>query len=1380
MTTNFDFAQSREYLQTFDFTKLFRESLGWSRATSRKGEEIEIEDAFYQRRMIAQVSGVAVYEVESPDGKVPGEKVRKSIQEQTAELSLEHLLIFVDADRTQSYWYWVKRDGKKLIPRHLSYYKGQSGDLILGKLSGLVFELKDFEEGDPAVVEVARRLQSALDVERVTKKFYGDFKVHLEWFVEQIQGIGDKNDRRWYASVILNRLMFVYFLQYKGFVDGNPNYLRDKLELFEGKEFYRDFLKLLFFEGFAKAAPNRSDEAKALLGEIKYLNGGLFLEHRIEKQYQGITIDNEAFDRTLALFEKYSWNLDDAPGGSDDEIRPEVLGYIFEKYINQKEFGAYYTRPEITEYLCDRTINKLVLDKVNVQAGRRFESIEEMLFNLDADLCILLLDGILPKLSLLDPACGSGAFLVAAMKTLINVYSAVIGRIEFIKNPTLTQWLQKIRDEHPSVQYYIKKRIITDNLYGVDIMEEATEITKLRLFLALVASAAKLEELEPLPNVDFNVMAGNSLIGLIGVDADGFDAVEETATQRKKRAQDKRWGVEPVQVNLLEATFLQGSLLQPTAVTTYRQILEEKNYSISQFKERAFRSVGSAETGELTEVEVSAEILKDSIDKLNQQSQRKLNKLLFDEFGELKIKYEEAQATGKATKRLLVQADIDRLEPFHWGYHFDQIITGRGGFDAIIANPPWEVFKPNAKEFFAHHSDLVSKKKMDIHSFEKEQSKLLQDPEIAEAWLDYQSQFPHMNLYYRTTPEYGNQISIIDGKKAKTTDINLYKLFLERCFNLLKPSGYCGIIMPTGFYTDLGTKQLREMIFSRTRLDSLIGLSNEKFIFEGVHHAFKFCLLTFEKGHYTDTFEACFRINPREAIRPAELEDFLNDKTLRIKIPTEFVRKLSPESLSITEFKVEIDVQIARKLLQFPLLGEKLPNSWNLRLCREFHMTDDSHLYKQQSTKGRLPLYEGKMIHQFTHRWSEPKYWLDESEARKELMSSRVKYIQKVVKDNSLKFGIYDEEEVHLDYETYRVAFRDVSASSNERTFISTILPPKVYCPHTMSLERVYEDNFFDGKLQLNSQSLNWHEKLYLCSLFNSFVIDNLIRQRVSSHISFFYVNQIPVPRLTKADRVFQQIVDRAAKLICTTPEFDDLAAEVGLGSHTNGTTDETDRAKLRAELDGIIAHLYHLTEPEFTHILSTFPIVPQATKDAALQAYRDLTPPVAEPEILTLLQQGESGTVEFKSTARWNLRDSKKDRTMEEVILKTVAAFLNSQGGTLLIGVADDGSILGLDPDYQTLKKKDRDGFELWLMGDLLLKEMGKAIAPSIGVTFHTVDQNEICKIVATPAPEPVYVNITDKSGQAKENFFIRTGNSTNQLDKPSELTKYLKRRWL
>ena len=144
------------------------------------------------------------------------------------------------------------------------------------------------------------------------------------------------------------------------------------------------------------------------------------------------------------------------------------------------------------------------------------------------------------------------------------------------------------------------------------------------------------------------------------------------------------------------------------------------------------------------------------------------------------MKYEAVQADGKTKKRPLALADITALEPFHWGYEFDEIIGTRGGFDAILTNPPWETFKPQAKEFFAEYSDIVTKNKMDIKAFEVEQERLLADPETQAAWLEYQSRFPTLSAYYRSAPQYKNQIAVVNGKKAGT-DINLYKLFTEQC-----------------------------------------------------------------------------------------------------------------------------------------------------------------------------------------------------------------------------------------------------------------------------------------------------------------------------------------------------------------------------------------------------------------------------------------------------------------------------------------------------------------------------------------------------------------------------------------------------------------------
>lgn len=266
-----NFQHSRQLLQDFDFANLFIEVLGWSNPSSAKSVAMEIEGDTYQRKMVAELSGVVVLEVTATDGKIPEVKVRRQVHKAVAELHLENLLIFVDKDRTQSLWYWVKREGKKLYPQEHIYVKGQPGDLFLGKISALVVDFAELEDGLPSVVAVAQKLQQGLDVERVTKRFFDAFQKNLTNFMPQIQGIENEADRRWYASVILNRLMFVYFLQRKQFIDSNEWYLQDKLALVQGqgKAFYQDFLLPLFFEGFAKPEYDREEAVKTLLGQVK-------------------------------------------------------------------------------------------------------------------------------------------------------------------------------------------------------------------------------------------------------------------------------------------------------------------------------------------------------------------------------------------------------------------------------------------------------------------------------------------------------------------------------------------------------------------------------------------------------------------------------------------------------------------------------------------------------------------------------------------------------------------------------------------------------------------------------------------------------------------------------------------------------------------------------------------------------------------------------------------------------------------------------------------------------------------------------------------------------------------------------------------------------
>ncbi len=157
----------------------------------------------------------------------------------------------------------------------------------------------------------------------------------------------------------------------------------------------------------------------------------------------------------------------------------------------------------------------------------------------------------------------------------------------------------------------------------------------------------------------------------------------------------------------------------------------------------------------------------------------------------------------------------------------------------------------------------------------------------------------------------------------------------------------------------------------------------------------------------------------------AELERFPAHGAIDVSV--DLVRRLSPDSLSVMEFKNDRDVAIAEKMLRFPLLGEKVEGAWSVSFSAEFHMTNDSHLFKTAPGKGRLPLYEGKMIWQFDHRLAEPRYWVDEKEGRAALLGRTPDRGQK------------------LDYEAYRLGFRDIASNTNERTLISSIIPANVY-----------------------------------------------------------------------------------------------------------------------------------------------------------------------------------------------------------------------------------------------------------------------------------------------------------------------------------------------
>lgn len=1298
--------RTRRFLEAFNWSDLFIQELGWNNpAASAPIRTLTEGSETFTCTPVAELGGALVYKVEGSTGQVPDQKTRLELHKTLVSSQREHLLLFQDAASQQALWSWPRYENGRLQPRTHLYVKGQPGDLFLSKLANMYFELDELDDdGQTDLLTVTERLKKALDVSPVTRKFYDVFSKQQHEVVKAIKNLPDEAQRRHYASVLLTRLMFVYFLQQKGLLDGgNLNYLDNKLQAHQAwaatqsdpaPTFYTRFLRPLFFQGFALSPEHRDPTAASLLGTIPYLNGGLFLPHGIENANPDLDVPDEAIAQLLSVFTRFSWNLDDRAGAQDDEINPDVLGYILEKYINsstskQKDAGAFYTPAEITTYLCDQTIDALLLHACNDPEGQpaipgvrsyRFSSLNDLLIGLDDRLAKKLLCDVLPKLSILDPACGSGAFLVAALKKLETVYQAVVGFVDVKAVDTwLKDWLREAR-RHPSITYFIRKEIITRNIYGVDLMDEAIEIARLRLFLALVAAARTPAELEPLPNIDFNLMEGNGLVGLMHIQEADFDR------------------------------YSQGNVLAAGNWAHYQTLLDEKNNLIDEYKGIGLAGHAPDDT------EIAP--LRADIDRRLAAARQTLNQVLHTQLQTARVAHQQAHwdaGKGKETytKHPLTEQHIAELRPFHWGYEFSRVLE-RGGFDIIIANPPWEIFKPNAKEFFAEYSDVVQKNAMRLEDFEEKKAELLTaDPELRTAWENYCSRFPYVSKLFKESPDYPHQTSTVAGKKT-SSDLNLYKLFLERCFHLLRPDGECGIVVPSGIYTDLGTKGLREMLFGRTAISGLFGFENRRGIFEDVDSRFKFVVMSFVKGKVTQRFPATFmRLNVEE------LAQFPRQGA--IWLDADMVRRLSPESYSLMEFKDIIDQQIAEKIAVFPAIGGSSLGNWGIKFTREFDMTNDSRgLFLTAPSVGCVPLFEGKMMHQFKHQFAAPRYWVEPITARQRVLGQRT--------DNGQQ----------LDYQYYRLAFRDIARNTDERTMIATILPPDIFCGNTLPT-LVTHDN--------GNRIVSNELQLFLVGVFNSFVFDKIIRFKVTAHCNFFHVYSQPIPQLPPEHPSYRTIVRLAAQLICTTPEFDALAQSAGLAGHQEGVTDAAARAELRAELDAQVAHLYGLTEVEFKHVLQGFPLVKEQVKEATLAAFQALIPNPDEATLTALIAHGEGRHLEFKRGAYHDPRNGQRNGEMLTTIVTAVAAFLNSyDGGTVLVGVADKPvEIIGLADDLATggyTRQADpEDAYKLALC-TALADRIGQGFVDCWDLHFLTVQGVRLCRIVVRPGRGPAYLN--------------------------------------
>lgn len=647
-----------DYIDNAQFEDLFIEGLGWDRPT-QGGRTVEItsDDGTLEAQEVATAKGISVWACPT----VPDGRTQREVDREVRKQSIERLLIFHDG--TQQQWKWPQTtdssgSGSARLVTH-EHVVGRSNPALEQRLHLIEIEIDD----DPTVIEIHRNLRKAFDADKVTKSFYRTFAAQQGELCEAIEGIDgdDQHQVRWYGSLLMNRLMFIYFMQRKGFLDGDHDYLRTRLNRIQDLsdpddfyEFYRDFLLPLFHQGLGETPAHRTfdDQTIAeLIGDIPYVNGGIFSVHSLEANHD-ISVPDSAFEEIFDFFDDWRWHLDERPTGDPNEINPDVLGYIFEQFVNHQETaatgseadqrnpnkGAYYTKEDVTGYMTASVLIPAFLERLEQEtginpwlplaadphryiwdsvthglrsdipnevaaaAGRfprpawdekpggahglpaeswwevidRHRHAENLIARMSAgkvasirdaitnnlDLETLAVDvidridnpsdltaawRILTDLKIIDPTCGSGAFLFAALEILHRLYGATLDGAETHARTKTTPELGDLLDsarEHSGRSYFVLKHAALNNLYGVDIMPEAVEIARLRLFLKLIAQVDRRSAIEPLPDLEFNVRPGNILVGAhdrdsiydkVGLtNADAVDDVIELAAEAEK------------------------------------------------------------------------------------------------------------------------------------------------------------------------------------------------------------------------------------------------------------------------------------------------------------------------------------------------------------------------------------------------------------------------------------------------------------------------------------------------------------------------------------------------------------------------------------------------------------------------------------------------------------------------------------------------------------------------------------------------------------------------------------------------------------------------------------------------------------------------------
>lgn len=861
------------------------------------------------------------------------------------------------------------------------------------------------------------------------------------------------------------------------------------------------------------------------------------------------------------------------------DMGPDELGYVYEGLLElvpqitqdgrsfsfagedesrghaRKITGSYYTPDELVQLLLQTALDPVVQRTVDAHPEGPVDALLE--------------------LSIVDPACGSGHFLLAAARRLADH----VARLRAGGTPTPADYQHALRD------------VVRRCLYGVDMNPLAVELCKVSLWMESIDPGL------PLTFLESHIRCGNSLVGttraLMG------DQVPEAAwavlegddkkitAALKRRNKDEIAGQQYLPFGKRNGT---GALKD--AIQAVEQAPDTDAAALAE-KERQWKALLASQAYEHEKLVADAWCAAFLWPK--------------NEPGPV-VEAAPTTATWRALRdkealpsQVLVETTRRIAEEnalFHWELAFPHVFA-RGGFDVVLGNPPWERFKLQEQEFFASREPAIAKAQNAAQRKKLIAALPTANPDLWREWTEATRVAQGQSHFVRASERYP-----LCGKG----DVNTYALFAEHNWRILAPHGRAGFIVPSGIATDDTTKDYFQALLDRSTLASIYHFENEDLVFKGLHHAYRFVLMTLGRAVRADLFFYARRV---EDLDDEERHFALN--------PADFAT-LNPNTRTCPTFRsrrdAELNLAIYRRTGVLWREGDPDGNPWGLRFMAMFHMANDSGLFRMRAElasagwtlRGNhfvkdgevmLPLYEAKMVHLFDHRFGTyqgqteaqanqgklpelddvahadprrvtlPRYWVTQVEVEERLAS------------------VWDRG--------WLLGWRDITGTEKIRTVIASLIP-RAAVGHTFPL-------------MMPSVTSPLVACLYACLC--SLALDYASRQKVGgTHLTYAYLKQLPVlaPPAYSADCPWDRaqslrdwLVPHVLELTYTAWDLKPFAEDCG-DDGAPFIWDGERRAQLQYEIDAAFFHLYGISREDAAYILDTFNVV----RDRENDTYRE------------------------------------------------------------------------------------------------------------------------------------------------------------------------------